>query len=150
MQSIVNKYNGLELVSHFQKNTENTRVLSKQVSSQRNRWPPWKMFMPLDKEQKHILTINISYFEISLQYSISCRSRNSAVFHPSSSVVWTSSENITLNALWSSVRGEVPHHARRDVVRDCPEEWDGDARILLCHWAISRSNQEFMIWLKRL
>lgn len=108
---------GLELVSHFQKITENIRVLSKHISSQRNRWPPWKMFMPLDKQQKHILTINIFYFEISLQYSISCRSWNSAVFHPSSSVVWTSSQNITLNALWSSVRVEVPHHARWDVAR---------------------------------
>lgn len=82
---------GLELVSHFQKITENIRVLSKQISSQRNRWPPWKMLMPLDKQQKHILTVNIFYFEILLQYSISCRSWNSAGFHPSSSVVWTSS-----------------------------------------------------------
>lgn len=106
---------GLELVSHVQKITENIRVLSKQISSQRNRWPPWKMFMPSGKQQKLILTINIFYFEISLQYSISCRSWNSAVFHPSSSVVWTSSsQNITLNAQWSSVRREVPHHARQD------------------------------------
>lgn len=48
---------GLESVSHLQKITDNITVLSKQISSPRNRWPPWKMFMPLDKQQKHILTI---------------------------------------------------------------------------------------------
>lgn len=141
---------GLELVSHLQKITENIRVLSKQISSQKNRCPPCKMFMLLNKQQKHILAINIFYFEILLQYSISCRSWNSAVFHPSSSVVWTSSsQDVTLNApesLASEGRSTTLHEMGRGE-RLCP--WDGEAQILLCLVGVRRGNSEFTIWLKR-
>lgn len=124
---------GLELVSHLQKLTENIRVLSKQISSQKNRCPLWKMFMLLNKQQKHILAIKIFYFEILLQYSISCRSWNSAVFHPSSSVVWTSSsQDVTLNAPESLVRGEVPHCTRWDVVRDSARGRNGMGKHRSC------------------
>lgn len=124
---------GLELVSHLQKITENIRVLSKQNSLQKNRCPPWKMFMLLNEQQKHILAIKIFYFEILLQYSISCRSWNSAVFHPSSSVVWTSSsQDVTLNALESLVRGEVPHCTRWDVVKDSAHGRNGMGKHRSC------------------
>lgn len=136
--------------------TENIRGLSKQISSHTHKkknlkkwWPLWKMLVPLKKQQKHILTINIFYFEILLQYSISCRSWNSAVFHPGSSVVWTSSsQGITLNAPESSVRREILHWARWDVRRDFAYGRSGLWKQGSCSgwWALSRGNSEFMIW----